>query len=226
MANLKTKGLCSSCKSEVPKNKRSIMSHILKCKEGIGSNNSDISPHMVILIDGKYDPGYWLVIKARLDITMKELDNFLRDIWVECCGHLSSFFDGPREIGMKKKLDDVFEKGRKISYVYDFGTSTEIKLSLVETYESEETKNIQVLIRNKEADYRCSYCNNKAIYICPYCLDEEEGLLCESCSESHDCIEVDGGFLLPLVNSPRTGECGYGGYEEKKKKKYFPKEII
>jgi hypothetical protein len=56
-------------------------------------------------------------------------------------------------------------------------------------------------------------------------MNEDEGLLCESCIEDHECIEYDD-ELLPLVNSPRSGECGYCGYEEIDVKKYFPKEII
>ena len=36
----------------------------------------------------------------------------------------------------------------------------------------------------------------------------EEGWLCQSCADEHECGED---MLLPVVNSPRTGVCGYAG---------------
>jgi len=227
MEKIKTKGICSYCKAEIPKNSRSIMNHILKCEEKSLSNIKNLSPHMILLIEGKYNPAYWIVIKAKSDITMKKIDKFLRDIWVECCGHLSGFSDSYSKIGMTRKLYDVFKKGYKIDYIYDYGSSTEISLSLLEEIEDIEDKDIQILMRNKEIEYKCSYCDNKAIAICSFCVYEDEGFLCESCIEKHKCVEDEGeDVLLPLVNSPRTGECGYCGYEDKDVKKYFPKEII
>lgn len=38
----------------------------------------------------KYSKKYWLIIEVSENVTLKELDNFIRDIWVECCGHLSA----------------------------------------------------------------------------------------------------------------------------------------
>ena len=222
-----TKGVCSCCKTEIPKNSRSIMNHISKCREKPVSDNENFSSLMIILIEGKYDPAYWLVIKARHDITMKKIDKFLRDIWVECCGHLSGFSDSYSKIGMTKKLCDVFEKGRKISYTYDYGTTTEISLYLIGEIEDNVDREILVLLRNREIEYSCSHCGKRAVAICPYCVYSGEGLLCESCIESHECQEGgDKESFLPLVNSPRAGECGYCGHEEKYVKKYFPKEII
>ncbi len=43
------------------------------------------------------------------------------------------------------------------------------------------------------------------------CLGETQGdagWLCDSCAEDHKCGED---MLLPVVNSPRTGVCGYTG---------------
>lgn len=42
------------------------------------------------------------------------------------------------------------------------------------------------------------------------CLYEENGLLCERCAEKHHCGDE---MWLPVVNSPRTGMCGYTGPE-------------
>ncbi|EMY76701.1 hypothetical protein LEP1GSC060_3255 [Leptospira weilii serovar Ranarum str. ICFT] len=51
--------------------------------------------------------------------------------------------------------------------------------------------------------------------------------MCESCIENHKCVEEEGeDVLLPVVNSPRVGECAYAGHEDKYVKKFFPKEIF
>ena len=228
MQRTEVKGICTYCKDEIPKNSRSIMNHLSKCEVKNESKNKKYSKSMILLIEGKYSPEYWLVIKAKPDITMKRIDKFIKDIWIECCGHLSSFSDGHSDIGMNRKLDQVFEKGYKIDYIYDYGTSTEISLSLLEEIEDFNDKGIQVLLRNKEIDYKCSYCNKKAEAICPFCADEDEGLLCSACIKNHKCIQDEGeDVLLPLVNSPRAGVCGYTGYIDKAEvKKYFPNEII
>lgn len=34
---------------------------------------------------------YWLVIEVKDTATLKDVDQFLRNIWLECCSHLSAF---------------------------------------------------------------------------------------------------------------------------------------
>jgi len=103
----------------------------------------------------------------------------------------------------------------------------EIKVMFSSDKADFDDKDIQIIFRNKEIEYKCSYCNNKAEAICPFCTDPDDGLLCGECIENHTCIQDEGeDILLPLVNSPRAGVCGYAGYEDKEVKKYFPKEII
>ncbi|MDO9547741.1 MAG: hypothetical protein Q7J65_02100 [Candidatus Marinimicrobia bacterium] len=90
-----------------------------------------------------------------------------------------------------------------------------------------DERDILLLMRNKELEYECSYCDQTAVAICPFCVYEDGGLLCKTCIGSHKCIKDEGeDILLPVVNSPRTGECGYDGYRNKAVKKYFPKGII
>ncbi len=227
MPRTKTKGICTYCKAEIAKNSRSILSHISKCKEQTEPKTQKISPHMIILLEGKYDKDYWMVIKAKSGIKLEKIDDFIRDIWVECCGHLSTFSDSYDEIDMSRKINSVFEIGRKIGYVYDWGSSTELTLSLLKETEEYENKPIEILIRNKNIEIKCSYCDNTAVEICPYCINESEGLLCEECAKTHKCVEEEGDeILMPLVNSPRAGVCGYYGYDIESVAKYFPKEVI
>lgn len=227
MGKIKTNGICAYCKTKIPKNSRSILIHLSKCEGKTLSKTDNYINHMILLIEGKYNSEYWIVIKAKPEITLKKLDKFLRDIWVECCNHLSEFSFGSSKIGMTRKIEQVFEKGYKIDYTYDFGSSTELSLSLLDEIKEKDENDIQILMRNEEIDFKCSYCDNKAVAICPFCIYEDAGLLCESCIEKHKCVENGGeDVLLPLVNSPRLGVCGYTGYLVKNVKKYFPKEII
>ncbi|HEV8051629.1 MAG TPA: hypothetical protein VGP47_03975 [Parachlamydiaceae bacterium] len=61
------------------------------------------------------------------------------------------------------------------------------------------------MIRNQEPEFECSYCDKKAVAISPI----EDDFLCESCVADYEDPEES--FLLPTVNSPRTGVCGYVG---------------
>lgn len=44
-----------------------------------------------IVISDKYLKAYWLIIEVNENTILKELDKYNRDIWVECCVHLSMF---------------------------------------------------------------------------------------------------------------------------------------
>ena len=68
-------------------------------------------------------------------------------------------------------------------------------------------KKIELLARNNMPDFRCK-CGKPATDVCTECLWEGNGFLCEKCAKSHECGED---MLLPVVNSPRMGMCGYTG---------------
>ncbi|GIW34664.1 hypothetical protein [Meiothermus sp.] len=45
-----------------------------------------------IRVEDAYRPSpFWLDVEVRASASLRELDQFLRDIWLECCGHLSMF---------------------------------------------------------------------------------------------------------------------------------------
>jgi hypothetical protein len=224
---IKTNGICAYCKVEIAPNPRSILSHLSECKGKTITESGNRAKCVILLIEGKYNPEYWIVVKAKPGDTLKKLDKFIRDIWVECCGHLSEFHEGRSTIGMTHKIGDVFEKGSKIDYIYDFGSSTELTLSFLDESEEADDKKIQIMMRNKEIYFKCSHCEKQAVAVCPYCIHEDGGLLCESCIKKHKCVKEEGEEILGnLVNSPRMGECGYEGYLPGDVKKYFPNGII
>ncbi|HMB92325.1 MAG TPA: hypothetical protein VKP65_15845 [Rhodothermales bacterium] len=163
---------------------------------------------------------YWLHLAVTAQTTLHELDRFLRETWLECCGHLSMFeIDGIRfdsypfelsDADMNHHLGDVLEADTTFQYEYDFGTTSELDLRVADVFALAAPKQkIQVLGRNESPELTCQQCGKaQATQICAICLYEGNGLFCERCTEKHNCGEE---MWLPVVNSPRTGMCGYEG---------------
>jgi hypothetical protein len=230
MKRSEVKGICAYCKSEIPKSKSSIIKHLGQCTVRNSRKIIRGGPNLLLLLEGAYAPDYWLVVKVKPDATMQKIDEFIKAIWVECCGHLSRFSYGKNlygddEIAMSRKANAVFKDGVNIIYEYDFGTPTVISLSSFGEIDDADGKDILVLFRNKEIEAKCSYCGKKAVEICPYCIYDDKGLLCKSCLKTHPCVKKEGEeAMLPLVNSPRAGECGYTGpFGKGSLDPYFPK---
>ena len=153
---------------------------------------------------------YWLFFTAPINAELKDVDCFLRSIWLECCEHLSVFSDKwTEEYSMKTKLSR-FNIGDMLDYDYDFGTTTGLFVTFLDKISRFEQKDvIQLLARNLPIEEKCSTCDQPALY-----TDKsvwEKSLACESCYEEN---KSDESFYLPLTNSPRSGECGYDGGQD------------
>ncbi|AZV59053.1 hypothetical protein DMR38_07440 [Clostridium sp. AWRP] len=230
------KGKCYYCNREF--SKAGISKHIKSCKVmkesmGLDENSSSSKINKFILeVYSKYNKDYWMYITIDINCTLKNLDQFLRDIWVECCGHLSMFeiygkryeseidedwIFGESSNDMNIKLKNVIGLNDKIEYEYDFGSTTYLEIKVIDKITcSNKVKNIELLARNNEPDLKCSNCGSKASY---YDYENEE-YLCDDCFE--DCT-YDEEMIeeLDYVNSPRAGVCGYYGSKEDEVK-YLP----
>ncbi len=152
---------------------------------------------------------YWMHLKALGSARFGDLDMFLRDIWLECCGHMSAFSLDEEEIDMKEKLGDTLRPGQKLIYEYDFGSTTELLLTVISEFEGTLKKGkVEILVRNEAPQIKCNQCEKPATTICADCLYDDQGWLCDECARKHGCDEE---MFLPLVNSPRTGVCAYEG---------------
>ncbi len=176
---------------------------------------------------GIYSPDYWMNLQMPADATLRNLDDFLRGIWLECCGHLSAFtIQGIRYISytpewiddrieertMDVRLDQILEPGLKFEHEYDFGTPTCLALKAVGVHGGRaKGKSIQVLARNDPPPIVCDVCGKPAKYICTLCMSSGKGCLCAECAGKHECGDE---MFLPVVNSPRVGMCGSWGPEE------------
>ena len=205
MAKTVSKGHCYLCGKELTKTtaKRHVLTH--------EPEDDEAQECMLVKIEDKYDKNYWLYVDISLTATLKSLDTFLREIWLECCGHLSEFSYGPyhEEIGFTRKISSIPE-GIVLDYEYDFGTSTDLKITFVEyTLRRKQKKAVRLLARNIAPDYRCGVCGKPAEYIDPEAYyDEENPFYCLDCLKAKG---EDEEFALPVVNSPRMGVCGYCG---------------
>src|SRR5262245_3532849 len=71
--------------------------HLTKClaahdkAEQAGGGKAKKGKLVRVLVEGKYDPRYWLYLEMPATTRLKYLDGVLRDLWLECCGHLSAF---------------------------------------------------------------------------------------------------------------------------------------
>ena len=153
---------------------------------------------------------------------LNKLDDFLREIWLECCGHLSAFridgrsyavvsMDGFDERNMNHAMEKVLYPDIKFYHEYDFGTTTELTLRvLVEEEFKAPANGIKLLARNTPPEFFCMNCPSPATQLCVKCSWEGDGqgLLCGKCVAKHECDEE---MFLPMVNSPRVGMCGYQG---------------
>ncbi|MBU2103156.1 MAG: hypothetical protein ABH865_03490 [Candidatus Omnitrophota bacterium] len=162
---------------------------------------------------------FWLDLEMRGSSTLKDLDEYLRGIWLECCGHMSQFSIGGwrgGEIPKSRRAEDIFNRGTQLTHIYDFGTSSEtvIKVAGVREGQPVTAYPIALMARNLTPEAKCEECGRPAAWLCVECLIEEErrGTLCDEHTKSHPHDNY--GEPVPLVNSPRMGMCGYTGPAE------------
>lgn len=207
------KSKCILCNSEFAR--QGITRHIKSCltKHFQKTLKAKSVPLVYLNVSDAFNPDYFLHLLISESATLKNLDTFLRNIWLECCGHLSSFSYQRYgdEIQMSRKIKDVFTAGTALNYQYDFGSTTELSVKAIGYYigTTEGNKKVQIIARNAQPLIPCDGCNSKpAVQICTECQWDQNGWLCEECSKNHEC---ENEMFLPVVNSPRTGICGYTG---------------
>jgi hypothetical protein len=200
-----------------------MKAHLESCRQKQATSSGKHPPTkkaFLILARGIFLHEYWIYFEVPVNVKLKHIDSFLRKTWVECCGHLSAFTIKGKiyqstpdkyfnDLSMNYSLNKLLDQGTNFSYEYDFGSPTKLDLEVISEYQIENADNsINILARNNPPLILCENCGNPATYICPYCEYLDEGWLCDECTVGHKCgVEM----LLPVVNSPRVGVCGYVG---------------
>ncbi len=203
MAGITLKGNCYLCGHTY--SKAAFKNHILSkhiCEEADGQDC------VVLKVEGTEDKNYWLYLDVSMTSTLKTLDTFLRDIWLECCGHMSAFYSRYYgEIGKSNKISS-FPVGSVLLYDYDFGDTTSLKITVVaHASRPKQRKAVRLLGRNEPYPFTCGECGKSADMICCECMWKGvKSFFCDACAEKHEHQ-----LMLPVTNSPRMGVCGYCG---------------
>lgn len=213
-------GKCLNCKAEYPHSQ--MGKHLLQCT----SDQAGRHLEFVLQIHGVGMAGdeYWMFARAKRNARLSDLDGFLRDMWLECCGHMSQFeingqyysaagpepYDDDRTLPITTSISKALSVGDSFSYDYDFGTTSTLVLKLyaVQKRGSAMKGPVELLAQNNPIVRDCHVCGKPSTGVCSFCIVEEPAFCCDDCSGRHsndDC------YVLPLVNSPRTGMCGYDG---------------
>ena len=104
-------GICSFCKGEFDKGK--MTQHLKYCKQraaSVAAQAEDTRRKKTrlfhLIVEGRYNPQYWMQLEVPATESLATLDSFLRSIWLECCGHLSEFKIG--DISYSSESEDSY----------------------------------------------------------------------------------------------------------------------
>ena len=222
-------GTCALCGEDF--GKAAMTRHLVKCRAEHTPGKGKFRKTFHLKVEGRYLPEYWLHIEIPAEATLRTLDAFLRGIWLECCGHLSAFTienaqyeldtggvdamwpmifgRGAPPQSMNTRLEAVLRPGLKFFHEYDFGTTTHLALRVMAEQEGVISRNaVRILARNHPLPIPCEKCGAPATEVCAQCIYNGRGWVCARHARTHKCGED---MLLPVVNSPRVGMCGYTG---------------
>ncbi len=200
-------GFCQLCGERIVKTAASR--HVKKCLGTRANKDASLSDIMLIRAQSKRSKRYWLYFGVSLHAQLDEMDRALRRLWLECCDHLSEFYRDKKRytLAKSKTFDEVFHfDDRPIEYIYDYGSSTELTLTHVGEFRAPLSDTIELLARNEAPVWPCGVCGEAAAYVWDTAARDQRPFLCEEHAHLGD-----GDMMLPVINSPRMGVCGYTG---------------
>ena len=130
---------------------------------------------------------------------------------------IDPFFDedyGSMDVG----VDRLFGVGLAFSHEYDFGTTTHLAMEVFDQRRGRPITDhpIALMPSNVHRPPPCEACGEPVQFLCLGChyegSDDLAGYVCEDDAAVHADHKDYG--RLPLVNSPRSGVCGYAGPAE------------
>ena len=140
------------------------------------------------------------------------IDMFLRNMWCECCNHISTIavFEEVNKNQTHKSvkfntLISKYENANQFIYCYDMGSTTNIYFRIIEKLDGiNKNTDIELLYRNEPFKIKCNNykkCKGFSMYVF------DENMFCNECKNNIN--EEKQEFILKLSNSPRTGICDY-----------------
>jgi len=208
------KAKCYYCNKELTE--KTIKRHMKNCSEmerkieELSAVDKKQRNQFIIAIKPKYNGNeYCIYLSIDENLSLIHIDQFMRDIWLECCGHLSAFkISGKfyQDYSMNTKLKDILAVNEKFEYEYDFGSTTYLTLEVVDIIKVPASfSQIEIIARNHEVKHLCEICGTDAGYFnyendqwqCKKCIDKDSDMI----SKFNYC------------NSPRDGVCCYEGHK-------------
>lgn len=225
-ARKKTKGNCVFCGKKMTAG--GLIRHLKTCdgrKNTVAkaNENNKKAPEQRLFhlqIKNVHSSNFWLHLEMNGNARLNDLDEYLRAIWLECCGHLSHFTIGNdgwgEEISMNRKVYQLLKEDMELTHVYDFGSSTRTSIKIVDTRRGKPLTShpIFLMARNDMPEANCEHCDKQAKWLLlNYDSYERGDLLCENHKDEQMSNENNDQAveLIELINSPRCGVCGYTG---------------
>lgn len=243
---LKSEGVCLYCKKVISKQgmNRHVGTHFKTMAKELAKDNKDRGKYYHVSVTAAE---MFLTLAVEETTLFEDLDDFLRAIWLECCGHMSSFransgvtiMDMTDDFGfgfergtksMETKVGKVFKKDMLLTYEYDFGSTTELKIKVMDKYTIPlQEDNILLISRNEPLPILCMTCEKEpAEEICGVHV-YDDGFFCKKCAKKHakKCDDFEDYAKMSVINSPRMGVCAYegGSIDEERDGYYKPKTM-
>jgi len=184
---------------------------------------TDGDENFILRIASRDDLEYWLYAELKKDAALYQLDNFIREEWVECCGHMSMFRIQGEEYysrcddmtgghSMRARIAGLMKTGDEFDYEYDFGSPTRLHLEVVgEARLPRRHKKARLIAQNIRPRYACICCGKPAEYVFrPDGGPIAQSVYCSACVQAMENAHE----MLPLLNSPRAGMCTLGRWDE------------
>jgi hypothetical protein len=218
----KLNGVCTACKNSFPLSY--CKKHFFYCSKILSyltngtynpldnSNFSEFftSGYVLKIVDNERPQTYFSFITAPSNLSLKDLDTFLKAFWCYCCSHMSCFINLTtqkqyfpylynnssfpnyvnHDLMSNFSIDDVFNPASSSSssfpsliYEYDFSENrTTLFISVVEKIVTTCPKNrFTVLIQNDEPHYCCENCFSES-----HGFEEKEAsIYCSNCCKAY-----------------------------------------
>ena len=163
-------GECYLCGKQISGH-RYMATHLTSCiNKWSREPDEDGDPTIYIHATISGDDHHWMEVAIHQDTTLRQLDQFLRNAWLECCDRLSTFRFGEMYIGCDEVEDDIrnsindIDTGHLVNFdtpyikavlpsctikhEYDFGSTSETEITTQRYHELPETRPIVVIARN------------------------------------------------------------------------------
>jgi len=150
--------------------------------------------------------------KRRKRGTPKEQDNYWERYYQKWL--LKYLLALVEDCSMAIPLEKLLKVGQKFSYLYDFGSTTYLNLRVVASRSGvvqDDEQSVKLLARNEPPLILCKTCGKPATRVIAGDYDVEENSYCDECSRK---LKDNFYGILPIVNSPRVGVCGYTGDQD------------